>query len=134
MNHLFHSASPMQSPPSLLIPYTSLTMGRPCRYSSSASNFYCGISFLVGVWKNTRPGIYWLTSCLHSREGIDSYWCIRTMTFVHQSGSGREACLVWDSFFFPLCTNRHCSQTHTHISRHGLKRCHGLPDYKRMGL
>lgn len=32
------------------------------------------------------------------------------MTFVHQSGSGSEACLVW-ALFFPLCTNRRCSVT-----------------------
>lgn len=31
---------------------------------------------------------------------------------MHQSGSGREACLVWDFFF--LCTNRRYSHTVTH--------------------
>lgn len=44
-------------------------------------------------------------------------WSIRTLTFVHQSGFGSEACLVWSFFFFFFSWR--CLQTHS--------RPHALP-------
>lgn len=57
-------------------------------------NFYCGISVLVGLCSQDLVPDFRVAR----RKGIDSYWFIRRMTFVRQSGSGSEARLVWAIF------------------------------------